>query len=282
MTDIPIVGLPWPEPELPEYRAGSVGPWSIGRTPAMKMTAGYFLPAVNQPRGWVIKYEGKNVWMSLTRMEIESHMPHLAAAHGHTVVMGLGMGFALYNIAKNPRVTKVTLVEKSLDIVRLLDKTTKWRQWPGSEKVELVIADALGYVPDSPVDFLYADIWPLAGDKKALNQTQHMQKNIRAKLVGYWTQEYDYVHALTRGFGRDLYGYRRFAKEVNLPLIEQDNERYPNLAVAAVTLQIAAGEKDEEKRGQLFRVYGYLVTRVPRDPINRVLYNRELGYGKTE
>jgi len=99
--NIPIA-LPWPPAQIPKYHAGKCERWSMAPTPKMRMTAGYFLPAIRQPAGWVIKHDGKNVWMSLTAMEIESHLPHLAAARGHTVIMGLGMGFALYNIALKP------------------------------------------------------------------------------------------------------------------------------------------------------------------------------------
>lgn len=257
--------LPWPEPEIPAYRAGSHGPWSISRYPAIKHVPGYFLPAAAQAAGWVIKKNGKNVWMSITRLEIESHMPHIAAARGHVVITGLGMGFALYNIAKRPEVTKVTVVEQSKEIAALLDNSTQWKSWPGAGKVTVVFDDALNYKPRREVDFLYADIWPKVGDILALKQTQQMQRNINAKSVGFWTQEYDYVTWSKNNWhgGPSQAGYRSFVKDIGLPLIEQNNYRYPYLAYAAVTLQIAASEPRGRGKDRLLLAYQHYLLNQP-------------------
>lgn len=274
MSALLQVGLPWPEPEIPKYRVGSYGRWSIDRYPAAKGIAGYFLPAPYQPSGWVIKHDNRNTWMSITRMEIESHMPHLAAAEGHVVIMGLGMGFALYNIAKNPKVTKVTVVEHDLNIVGMMDKATKWRSWPGHEKVELVVANALTYQTDEEVDFLYADIWRHLGAHEALEQTQQIQHNIGAKTVGFWGQEWDYVSwSADKGItGPSLPKYRKFARDVALPLIEQKSSRYPHLAYAAVTLQIAAKEPEPAKSKLLGRYWMY-ATADDLDQLDQLLYH---------
>lgn len=121
---IPIIDLPWPDPALPTYRRTRLGEWAIASTPPLGPNYGYFRVNAGKPRGWVIQRSGKNIWMSLTAMEIESHMPHLAAAWGHTVIAGLGMGFALYNIMQRPEVTHVTVLECDPDLVGLLDRST--------------------------------------------------------------------------------------------------------------------------------------------------------------
>lgn len=261
--------LPWPEPEVPSYREGRVGEWELARTPAKKRWyAGYFLPHYTHPDGWVIKHGGKNVWMSVTRMEIESHMPHLAAARGDVVVMGLGMGFALYNIARKPEVTSVVLVERDPEILRLFDQITDWRGWPGIEKVTIIEGDALTYQPDREVDFLYADIWPLLGDSRALADTQAIQQNVRARQVGFWGQEIDFVGWIapqSGGSQRLLANYRRFADKCGLPLIEQNNPRYPSLAYAAATLQILAGAEDQDFRSKCALAYNRFLM---EDPLN--------------
>lgn len=274
-----FVTLPWPRPSLPVYREGTAGPWSIAPTPAIDhrkdgdSVAGYFLPHLYQPPGWVIKYKGESIWMSLTAMEIESHMPHLAAARGNVVVAGLGMGFALANIAAKSNVTKVTVLEQNPDIPKLLDVTTDWHNWPGHEKVELVIGDALTYKPDQPVDFLYADIWPKLWDDNALRDTITMQRNINAKLVGYWGQEGDYVDHHRVMDGRpSITTYRRFAAHNNLPLIEQNRAEYPVLAFAAIALQIMAKETNNELKDKMRARYVQLLSIVSRpDPISEAI-----------
>src|SRR5262249_37764379 len=131
-------------PLLPSYRAGKYGDWTCEPTGEQGFSAGYFLPTTKQYPGWMFKKNGK-IWMSLTRMETESHLPHIAAATGHTVVAGLGMGFYLYNILRKPDVTKVTVLEKDSRVVRLLDKVSNWRKWNGIEKLNLVMTDATVY-----------------------------------------------------------------------------------------------------------------------------------------
>lgn len=120
------------------------------------------------------------------------------------------------------------------------------------------MCDALTYRPDAPVDFLYADIWPLMAHDDALPQTQIMQRNIQAAQVGYWTQEWDYVN-VTR-FSPSQVSYRSFARRVGLPLIEQDNPRYPQLAFAAVVLQLIAQQPPGEVRDALIERYAMFAT----------------------
>lgn len=258
--------LPWPEPELPKYKAGKFGRWSSEATPRLAHTAGYFIPHKLQPPGWMFKHND-TIWMSLTRMEIESHMPHIAAAHGHTVIAGLGMGFVLYNVLKKPEVTKVTLLEKDREVVGLMNKVTRWHSWPGAkQKLKLVVGDATAYKTDESVDFLYADIWSKLGAEEALGLTQAIQAGVNAKLVGFWGQEFDLLDYLRKretsvlDVTRTI--YRSFARDAGLPLIEQDSRYYPRLAVAAVTLQIAAGTKDPAESNYL----AFIVAKMLQDP----------------
>jgi len=252
----------WPEPLLPNYKAGKYGPWTLSRTQTLYKVPGYFTPTAEQPPGWVLK-KNRTVWMSLTRMEVESQMMHIAAARGHVVIAGLGMGFALYNIMRKPEVTRVTVLEISNQIIKLMDKTTTWRQWPGFNKVQIIEGDAREYKTNEPVDFLFADIWEHLGSYDALPVTQTIQSNVQAKEVGFWGQEYDLVswcmqHNINSTKVNRRH-YRAFCKDVNLPLIEQDDLRYPRLALLSVTLQTAAYERDPEAKA-LLGIQAYALT----------------------
>ena len=105
------VKLPWPELEVPEYsEASNGGGWKLEKkTPPM--IRGYF-NGLQIPKNdnWVLTKDN-TFWMSLTPMETESQAPHAAAATGHTVIMGFGMGMLAYNVPKKPEVTKVTVIE---------------------------------------------------------------------------------------------------------------------------------------------------------------------------
>lgn len=263
----------WDEPELPTYKAGSFGQWRSERTPPLKYVPGYFMTAPEQQPGWRFS-RGKKIWMSLTRMEVESHMPHIAAATGHTVIAGLGMGFMLYNVLLKPEVTKVTVIEKDREVIALMDKVSNWRKWSGHEKVNLVIGDATTYTTTEPVDFLYADIWPHVGDSNALPLTQTIQSNVHAKSVGFWTQEFDFIswcqtHEIPhKVISRFI--YREFAVDVGLPLIEQDSRTYPRLCLLAVMIQTAMSFRGDRHKREMLKAAAYMVM-MENDPIEEAL-----------
>jgi hypothetical protein len=201
------------------------------------MTTGYFRLHETQEAGWMIKKRG-TIWMSLAAMERESHMPHIAAAKGHVVVAGLGMGFVTYNLSRKPEVTKVTVVERAAAVVALMDRISNWRSWP---KIELVVGDALTWQPSEPVDFLYADIWPQLGEEKALGLTRTIQANVGAARVGSWGQEIDFLDwCRTTGVpAPDVSDqhYRSFVADSGLPLIGAEWPGYARLAAAAAVMQ---------------------------------------------
>jgi hypothetical protein len=262
----------WPEPYLPIYREGRFGNWKCSRTPMLKNVPGYFIPVTEQPPGWMIKKDN-TIWMSLTRMEIESQMMHIAAAKGHTVVAGLGMGFFLFNVIRKPEVTKVTLLESDPEVIQLLDRISDWSKWPGYEKIEIVMGDACEFKPFDPVDFMFVDIWARLGADEALPLTQIIQKNVQAASVGFWGQEHDFVDwcrdndIKTNRISR--LAYRAFAKATNLPLIEQDSRVYPRLALLAVTLQCAANDPDIKSKRLLQRIVTMLI--IEDDPLTKAL-----------
>lgn len=240
--------LPWPDLAVPKYRGCTLGGWKISRTTGTALGSrsfGYFRPFIPQPPGWMLRCRHDNewhVWMSLTLMEQESHMPHLAAAVGDVVVAGLGMGMFLYNLVLKPEVQRITVLEHDPKIVKLFFETTKAQRWPNFHKVNIITTDALEYTPSKAPDFLYADIWKFVGDENALRMTQQMQKNIRAKEVGYWTQEFDFAKWGIQNelpiISSDLtQRYQDFIAASKLPLIGQQTPGYAPLALAAVAVQ---------------------------------------------
>jgi hypothetical protein len=173
--------------------------------------------------------ENRESWMSTAWDEIESQAPHVAAARGHVVVMGAGMGVVLYNILSKTEVERVTLVEREPLVIDLLWEMTDVDKWAGIEKLKIEVVDAFEYRPPRPVDHLYVDIWANPGDPQALAHTQQIQKQVHAETVGWWTQEIEFLFWLERNghaSAPSLEQYLEWAGEIGLPLIEQDNPAY--------------------------------------------------------
>ncbi len=162
-------------------------------------------------------------------IEIEGQVQHVAAAYGHVVVMGAGLGVVLYNLLRKPQVTQVTLVERDPNVITLLRQAADLEHWDGIGKLSIEMNDALDYRPSTHVDCLYVDIWAKPADPQALADTQRIQRNVRADAVGWWTQEVPFLRWLEQnGDGQTptLARYRAWAREIELPLIEQDHPDY--------------------------------------------------------
>lgn len=227
--------LPWPELKIPSYRPVTLDRWSLRKCEHLPQM-GYFQDRQGAGDVYALLQNGES-WMSTAWDEIESQAPHVAAARGHVVVMGAGMGVVLYNILLKTEVERVTLIERDPLVIDLLRQVTDLDKWVGIEKLRIEVIDAFDYQPCQLVDHLYVDIWAKPGDPQALSHTQQIQKQVHAETVGWWTQEIEFLYWLERnGYGSSptLEQYREWAEDIGLPLIEQDSPAY-----LACILQVA-------------------------------------------
>src|SRR5205085_6821662 len=117
---------------LPRFREGEFGGWSLRILP-MSAARGYWggLYRIDGALMLTGPFEETGAaWMSIVPMEIESQEIGIAAAHGHTVVLGLGMGWCAANVALNPAVERVTVVERDPDVLALVDALDVFGQLP--------------------------------------------------------------------------------------------------------------------------------------------------------
>jgi hypothetical protein len=181
---------------LPRYRDGMNGRWKLIHG-AFSLDRGYHsgvwgvcgLPALLRD----VCGDGQQweTWMSLSPHEIESQELGPRYAYGHSVVMGLGMGWVAANIALNPGVRRVTVIERDPEVIALFADTQAFAGLPAeaAAKLRIVQADALQWLPDDPVDFLYADIWLNLEEPQTLDEVRRMQANVNAAQIYFWGQE---------------------------------------------------------------------------------------------
>ena len=239
-------GLPYPPMPAPRYRVVEAGRWTL-KQPFLIACPGYFLPS--RPLTWlntVLMRDGIS-WMSLTPVEIESQMPHLAAAKGVVVVCGLGLGVMAYAVSALKAVTRLIVVERDPEIIAAFRQFADFENWPQRGKIELVQRDAREFRQDG-VDFLYADIWPYYRMDAMIEDMKAMHRNIPAPACGYWGQELDMVDAaLAQGVALADFAaehVQAFARAHGLPLIGLEEPRYPELCrKAAVNPTIGANRR---------------------------------------
>jgi hypothetical protein len=226
---------PYPPLKVPDYRVGRYGDWFLDRRDPI-LIRGYFT-GMQPASGNYRLFKRDTLWMSLTPRELESQAHHPLSARGHTVIMGLGMGALLFNVIQRQEVEKVTVVERDRQVVELFHQIANPKTWQGWEKVEIVIADALTWKPDDPVDFLSVDIWEKLGDERLRADGQQIQKNVRAKQVALWGQELDFITFVSeKGYPAPptLGQYREYIEAIGIPLIERDNPDYPGYCLRAI------------------------------------------------
>lgn len=194
-----------PKVEVPDYRVGVFGDWEVV-VKDRPVIRGYFHGV--QPmayKNYVLRNrKTQTVWMSLTPLELESHAFHIQLAHGHVVVGGLGMGMYLYNLCKKSDVERIDVIEKDVEVIRAFYQFSGCESWPGWDKVRIIESDILKMVPRTVeqcvgCDYLYVDIWPLIGDKRAMDDMKVICEVVRPKKAGWWCQEVDYFELSTKG-----------------------------------------------------------------------------------
>ena len=242
---------------VPRYRSGECGPWRINPGGQIVHDWGYvsgpcvlaMLPSlarkVESPGSSGGRWE---TWMSLTPHEIESQELGFRHAYGHTVIMGLGMGWIAANCAINPRVTRVTIVERDPDVIRLFHDSGAFDSLPddAQQKIAIVNADAMEWRPASttPVNFLYVDIWLHLAESAAMGQVSRMQENVQAEQIYFWGQELA-IYAAIRRASKDPAAITADAigQAVNdviaLPLLVPHDLDYANMIEAVVQNRIA-------------------------------------------
>ena len=190
---------------MPAYQPGTYGDWELQVMPFAtgigywRSDKGYFIQnaAILSHRG-----DAPKTWMSTTPLEIESSEWGVRPARGHTVIMGFGMGWTAVAAACREDVDRVTVIEINPQVPALFEQTLPPEHRPAEwEKVRVIMADAREWTPDTPVDFMFADTWPVMGQAENLAETRKMQANVQAEALYYWGQELDLVEtAIAQGW----------------------------------------------------------------------------------
>lgn len=100
----------------------------------------------------VLKENGE-IWMSNTLMEIKTHQKAISRAKGNILVAGLGLGMFLTAIKDKKEINKITVIEKSKEVIELIGKYYQ------DKKIEIINADIFQYQTKEKFDFIWLDIW---------------------------------------------------------------------------------------------------------------------------
>lgn len=196
-------------PAFPEYvkDATSVADWNIKYQAVGSNTLGYFLPCSPLDEG-IALLRGEKTWMSITPLEVESHMLAQFGARGNVVVAGLGLGMIANSLLLKPTVKRLTVLEYDHELIAnysslLVGESRKlWDESVASGRLQLIQCDCKKSISSEvkakigAVDYLWVDIWANLGGYDALPDTRRLHKQLKPKVCDYWGMELDYIHEM--------------------------------------------------------------------------------------
>lgn len=147
---------------------------------------GFFL----EPFSYLAITQKDIVWMSLTPHEIETMQPVIDQVKGDVLVLGLGLGYFPFMIARKKEVTSITIVEKDASAIELFSHLLL-PHFPHPEKIHLVREDAFSYLQKKiSFDDCFVDLWHQAEDGLPLYlKTLRLEHNHPKTRFFYWIEE---------------------------------------------------------------------------------------------
>lgn len=149
---------------------------------------GRFVPAGR----YTMLYHLGSMWMSDTPDEMKDHLSPIYEAKrngGHVLINGLGIGMVAGAIAALENVTKVTVIEKSPEVIALVGPSLTERF---GSKIEIIEADSYEFKPPKGVRYtvVWHDIWlDLCTDNLQFMAKLHRKYGRRTDWQGSWGKE---------------------------------------------------------------------------------------------
>lgn len=146
----------------------------------------YLMVNIRFGESFPILYIDKQLWMSLTPMELQSQWRAIQLAEGRVGIAGLGMGYALLRIMEKPEVESVTVFEIEASVINFF--TANFRHREGFSKVHFSRCDART-VKGHKFDFFYCDIYQTMLDDDTLDDEELLRENNEINRYVFWGEE---------------------------------------------------------------------------------------------
>jgi len=105
------------------------------------------------------------MWMLDSPPDYRAMQKYAETAYGNVLTTGLGLGLVVHELCKNSKVTRITIVEQSLEVIALVKKYL-----PDDSRIEVCCDDFWHFVKhnSSEQDSLIVDLWVWRGYQKQL------------------------------------------------------------------------------------------------------------------
>lgn len=195
---LPAASTPFGQVAIPPLKT-MVGGSSTCRRVDSPVLRGYF-SGLHHAKHAVFHVNVEPHLFTTETFALEVDMPHLAVAEGNVILLGLGLGFALYNLVLNPKVQKVIVIEQSMKVVNAFKVIANYRSWSADARSKIEIRVGAGTearlqdVENPTIDFLYVAESKLM-DTYQVHDAQRDFQDCRPKprAFGFAGQELRYI-----------------------------------------------------------------------------------------
>lgn len=139
---------------------------AIVKDPARMLNDSMVLRAMDRNFDAIYLYQDDEDWMVDAPSEAATNNRPAEHAHGKVLTFGLGIGYFIYMAMNNPKVTEITVVEKSAEVIAMFERFLL-PQFPDSVPLHFIHGDAFDYFNKefiSDFDYVYTDIWKSSSD----------------------------------------------------------------------------------------------------------------------
>lgn len=157
---------------------------------------GYLYRNFREWSNFPVLKENSITWMSITPLEIDSHIIPIELANGRVCIGGLGLGYYLQNIIDKPDVTEIVVYEINKDVIDLYNEC-----FEHNDKVK-IINDNILNMKNEHFDFVYVDIYPSLMNGPELEHMKLLKENNDIDIYYFWGFE-GYVIRLIENLGMD-------------------------------------------------------------------------------
>jgi hypothetical protein len=166
------------------------------------------LRALDEPYLANVLWQGDDVWMLDAPSESNTIDPYASKAHGNVLTFGLGIGYFAFMALLNPKVSSVTIIEKSTSVITMFNEFIL-PQFPFRDRITIIEGDAFEYFNEAFIhkfDYVFVDIWKSGDDGFLMIEKMLEQYLPPHDKVDFWIESscFEFVPALIMLYFRSV------------------------------------------------------------------------------
>ena len=164
---------------------------AIQKDPSHELNDWMKLRAMDRNFDAIYLFQDEDDWMLDAPSEAATNDAPAAKAHGSVLTFGLGIGYFIYMALLNPKVTSITCIENSPQVIEMFNRFL-YPQFPQEKKVTILQGDAYAlFHPDylSSFDYIFTDIWQSSEDGLAVIEKLLMQYLPPLEKADFWIED---------------------------------------------------------------------------------------------